>query len=180
MKTTMQNLLLITLGAVVTWSSCSVSSHAEKAAGTDLSKYKTFNWTTSERKSKASSEIVENNIKAMVAAALEKKGLSQADLNPDLILDYSVTLPRNERQKRPASGRTGGRARVSIQPGVVTGNRNRNERASQGTLTINMLDADTKKLVWQGWANDDMNSRNITTKQVKNEVKAIFKKFDNQ
>jgi len=186
MKTIMQNLLLVTSFAVFACSSCSVSSHAEKASGVDLSKYKTFSWTTSERKSKASSEIVDNNIKEIVTEQLENKGLSQSDKSPDLILDYSVTLPSSARPNRPTHGRMGGqvfmggrsRTSVYLQPGMMMNNRNR--QSSTGTLTINMLDANTKKLVWQGWVKDDMNSRTITTKQVKSEVKAIFKKFDNE
>lgn len=187
MKPAPHYFLCLIIAGSIGISSCSVSSHAEKANGVNLSNYKTFGWTTSERKSKASSEIIDNNIKAIVTEEMEKKGLAQVSTKPDLILDYSVTLPRGERQRRPAYGRmgsrvlmgAGGRGGVFLQPGVFVGNRYRNTSA-EGTLTINMLDANTNKLVWQGWANDYINSRTITTKQAKSNVKAILKKFDNQ
>jgi hypothetical protein len=42
-----------------------------------------------------------------------------------------------------------------------------------------MLDADTEKTVWQGWVTDEVaNSRNLSSKEIQNSVRAIFRKFD--
>jgi hypothetical protein len=48
----------------------------------------------------------------------------------------------------------------------------------EGTVTISMIDTKTDKTVWQGWTTDEVNSRNLTTKEIQNSVKSIFKKFD--
>ena len=48
----------------------------------------------------------------------------------------------------------------------------------EGTVTITMIDTRTDKMVWQGWTTDELNSRNITSKEIQNSVKAIFRKFD--
>jgi hypothetical protein len=48
----------------------------------------------------------------------------------------------------------------------------------EGTVTISMIDADSEKTVWQGWATDEVGSRNMTSKEIQNSVRAIFRKFD--
>jgi hypothetical protein len=48
----------------------------------------------------------------------------------------------------------------------------------EGTVTITMLDAKTDKTIWQGWTTDQVNSKNLTGKEIQNSVKSIFRKFD--
>jgi hypothetical protein len=55
----------------------------------------------------------------------------------------------------------------------------RDERPiKEGTVTISMIDTKTDKTVWQGWTTDEVNSKNLTTKEIQNSVRSIFKKFD--
>lgn len=58
------------------------------------------------------------------------------------------------------------------------GNRTSNIAIRKGILTINMTDAKTNKLIWQGWAEDEINNRNITSKQAAADVKSIIKKIN--
>ena len=55
---------------------------------------------------------------------------------------------------------------------------NREISTREGTVTVSMIDAKTEKTVWQGWATDEVNSRHMTSKEIQNSVKAIFRKFD--
>jgi hypothetical protein len=48
----------------------------------------------------------------------------------------------------------------------------------EGTITISMIDARTDRTVWQGWTTDEINNRNMSSKEIQNSVKAIFRKFD--
>ena len=48
----------------------------------------------------------------------------------------------------------------------------------EGTVTITMIDAKTEKTIWQGWTTDEVNSRNLTSKEIQTAVRSIFKKFD--
>ena len=41
-----------------------------------------------------------------------------------------------------------------------------------------MLDTKTDKMIWQGWATDEVNNRNLTTNEIENSVRSIFRKFD--
>lgn len=55
----------------------------------------------------------------------------------------------------------------------------RSERTiKEGTLTLNMIDARSGKTVWQGWATDEVSSRNISSKEIDAAVRSIFKKAD--
>jgi hypothetical protein len=55
---------------------------------------------------------------------------------------------------------------------------NDTETVREGTLTITMVDAKTDKTIWQGWTTDDVNSRNVTQKEIQSSVNSIFRKFD--
>ncbi len=48
----------------------------------------------------------------------------------------------------------------------------------EGTITISMIDAKTNKTIWQGWTTEEVNSRNLTSKEIQASVKNIFRKFD--
>jgi hypothetical protein len=55
----------------------------------------------------------------------------------------------------------------------------RDERpVKEGTVTITMIDAKKDKTVWQGWTTDEVNSKNLTTKEIQFAVRSLFKKFD--
>ena len=49
---------------------------------------------------------------------------------------------------------------------------------NEGTLTISMLDTRADKMIWQAWATDEVNNRNLTSNEIENIVRSIFKKFD--
>jgi hypothetical protein len=53
-----------------------------------------------------------------------------------------------------------------------------NRPVKEGTVTVSMIDTRTDKTVWQGWTTDEVNSRNLTGKEIQSSVKAIFRKFD--
>ena len=63
-------------------------------------------------------------------------------------------------------------------PGFFGGYTTYNVPFKDGTLTVNMVDAKTDKLIWQGWATGDITSKNVTSKEAQADVKSIFKKLD--
>jgi hypothetical protein len=63
-------------------------------------------------------------------------------------------------------------------PELLGGFHTYNVPFKQGTLTVNMIDAKTNKLIWQGWSQGEVNSNNVTTNEVKGDVKSIFNKLD--
>ena len=180
---------LVVAGAVMLFGSCNVTIHTEKAAGVDFSSYKTFAWVsnnTTKKVDQADNDIVDNNIKNSISEELVKKGWTEVDNNPDVRLDYNVAVKKSSiRESDPVYGYSypqylyGRRGVYSIwYPGTLMGYHSYNVPFKEGELTVNMLDAKTNKLIWQGWAQGEINNGNITTKEATAQVKSIFKKFD--
>jgi hypothetical protein len=48
----------------------------------------------------------------------------------------------------------------------------------EGTISISLTDADTDKIVWQGWTTDDLNYTNITQEEITTGVQNIFSRLD--
>ena len=179
----------IVAAMALSFASCNVASHTEKAAGIDFSVYKTFAWANSgdmKKADRADNDIIDNNIKNSVSQELVKKGWSETDNNPDVLLDYTVAVKRGtKRESDPVyaypytSYLYGRRGLYSIwYPNSLMGYHSYNVPFKEGELTINMVDAKTNKLIWQGWAKGEINGGNVTTKAAIAEVKSIFKKFD--
>ena len=181
--------VLIVLMAGLAFTGCGVTSHTEKAAGVDFSKYKTFAWANSGNSGKAgrsNNDIIDNNIKNSIGEELEKKGWVESEKNPDVLLDYTVAVKKGTVRETepiftaPFPGYVyGRRGMYSIwYPSMLMGYRTYNVPFREGELTINIVDAKTNKLIWQGWAKGDINSQNISSKEAHAEVKSIFKKFN--
>ena len=181
--------VLVLAAAALVFASCNVTSHTEKAAGVNFSSYKTFAWVSNNNEKKADradNDIVDNNIKNSISEELEKKGWTEVDNNPDVVLDYNVAVKRGSKRETdpvyayPYTQYLYGRRRVySIwYPSALMGYHSYNVPFKEGELTVNMVDAKTNKLIWEGWAEGEINSRNMTTKEATAQVKSIFKKFD--
>lgn len=48
----------------------------------------------------------------------------------------------------------------------------------EGTVTVTLIDPATDKAVWQGWATNELNTANISDKEINKNVNSIFQKFD--
>ena len=180
--------LMLSLGALV-FAGCNVTSHTEKAAGVNFSNYKTFSWVKTgdtKKADRADNDIIDNNIKNSVAQELTKKGWTETDRNPDVILDYTVAVKHGTKRESapvysyPFSTYIYGRRGVYSlwYPSSLIGIRTRDIPFKEGELSVNMMDAKNNKLIWQGWAQGEINSKTVTTKEVTQQVKSIFKKFD--
>jgi hypothetical protein len=173
------------------FTSCAVTTHMETAAGVDFSNYKTFSWanTNGERKKNAAdNDIVDNNIKNSISLQLENKGWQETAQNPDVILDYNVMVEKKVTQESepvysyPYTGYyyNGWRRRRGYMyyPNNLLGYRTYNIPFKQGTLTVNMVDAKTNKLIWQGSARGEVSNKTVTTQEMQTDVTSIFKKFN--
>ena len=170
---------------------CSASSHVEVAQGVNFNQFKTFGWSNDkamQKDSRSDNDIVDNNIKNSISLELEKRGWHESNEQPDVLLDYNVTVEKGvKRETEPVySYPYGGyfyspfRHRIMrfYNPGFFSGYHSYNVPFKEGTLTVNMMDAKDNKLIWQGWATGDVTNKNVTTKEAQNDVRSIFKKFD--
>lgn len=176
----------LVLAATLVLTGCSVTSHTETAKGADFSRYKTFAWANGNKQATKANDIVDDNIKSAVARQLEQKGWKEADGQPDILVDYTVAVQQSrKRESDPVYSQPYTRylyTRRGIYsmwyPSMLMGYNSYNVPFHEGELTINMIDAKTNKLVWQGWAEGEINRRQISSKEAEAQVKSIFKKFD--
>jgi hypothetical protein len=182
---------LVAVGFIL--ASCASTAHVEKDDNTDFSHYKTFAWVDKDGKDKndrnKSNDIMEQKIRQAVNKELEKTpGWSETKNRPDVLLSYDVLVERGVKESsnpvysqpytRLVYNPYTRRYATIFYPSEFLGY-DRDQRATrEGTVTISMIDTRTDKTVWQGWTTDEVDSRNLTSKEIQNAVKSIFKKFD--
>jgi Domain of unknown function (DUF4136) len=179
------------LGIVFLLASCASTAHIEKDDNTDFTKYKTYSWVEmdgNDKKDQKKNDLTEQKVRDAVSKELQKAGWRESKTNPDVLLSYDVLVERSVKQQadpvysnpfvrtfyNPYSRRF---YRVYY-PSRFMGYDNYDVDTREGTVTISMIDADTEKTVWQGWTTEEVSSRHMTSKEIQNSVKAIFRKFD--
>ena len=104
------------------------------------------------------------------------------------MLNYELLVEKNtKRQQDPVYSqpftrsyynRYTGRINTFYYPSQFVGYDSYSTTVKEGTVTITMIDNKTDKTVWQGWTTSELNSNKITGKEIDQNVKTIFKKFD--
>lgn len=181
------------LGAIAITSlvfiSCGTTAHIEKDDSVNFNKYRTFAWIeTNENGEKKLNDMMETKVRSAVTTELQKKGWREVKSNPDVILNYDVLVERSSREKRePVYSQPYTRLvynpytrrYMSIYyPSQFLGYESYEELIKEGTITISMIDSKTDKVIWQGWTTDQVNSKNLTSREIQKAVNSIFKKFD--
>jgi hypothetical protein len=184
------SILTLAIATSFAFTSCSPTTHVEVAQGVNFSNYKTFGWADDSlnKSDRSNNDIVDNNIKNSIAAELEKKGWQESDQRPDVLVDYNVVVEKKVSRvsdpvySYPYTGyyfnSWGHRRGYYYNPGFFRSYYTYNVPFKVGTLTVNMLDAKANKLIWQGSAQGDVSSKNVTTQEAKTDVKSIFNKFN--
>jgi Domain of unknown function (DUF4136) len=173
--------------------SCGTTAHIEKDDNADFSRYKTFAWIDKDGEGRNDvnrrNDLTEEKIREAVNRELEKTaGWREVKNRPDVLLSYDVLVEKSTRESRnPVYSRPSSRIVYNpytrryttlFYPSQFVGY-DRDERpVKEGTVTISMIDARTDKTVWQGWTTEEVNSRNLTTREIQNSVRSIFRKFD--
>jgi len=168
--------------------SCSSIAHVEKDDAVNFSNYRTFAWVDAKEDHKKGTDLVATNVRKAVNKELEKEGWREVRNNPDVLLKYDLLVEKGVKENtnpvysqpftriffNPYTRRYG----TIYYPSQFMGYDRDQYETREGTITISMIDANTDKTVWQGWTTDEVNSRNLTSKEIQSSVKSIFRKFD--
>jgi len=172
---------------------CASVAHVEKDDSVNFSNYHTYSWVeTKENRDDSSktkvSDLTEQKMREAVNAEMAKMGWREVKHRPDALLSYDVLVERSVKDDaspvysnpytrylyNPYSRRW-----VSVYyPSQFMGYDNNQRSVREGTITVSIIDAKTDKTVWQGWTTNEVNSRNLTSKEIQSGVKSIFRKFD--
>jgi len=185
------------LGAVVIsgllLAGCASVAHVEKDDSVNFSKYHSYTWVEAQASKDDSaktkvSDLTERKIKDAVNAELAKAGWRESKARPDVLISYDVVVERGVKDNtdpvysqpftRYVYNPYTRRWIALYYPSEFLGYERNQRSVKEGTVTVNVIDAKTEKTVWQGWTTDEVNSQNLTTKEIQNAVKSIFRKFD--
>jgi len=181
----------IAIGATM-MASCTSSAHIEKDASADFSKYKTYSWAPEEntktKKANRRQQLTDQNIKNSVDDQLEKNGFRKVNNDPDVLVSTDLLVEKNQQvNNNPIYSQGYSRSfynpytrRISTMyyPSQFLGYDSYETTVKEGTLTVTIIDTDTDKPVFQGWTTDQLNSNMITGKEIDQQVRSIFKKYD--
>jgi hypothetical protein len=173
-------------------SSCGSVAHIEKDDTVNFSNYKTYAWVNSSESESEQDQkpvsLTEQRVRKAVNAELLKQGWREVKNRPDVLLSYDVLVERSVKEdNNPVYTRPYTRYVFNpytrryvpiFYPSQFLGYDYGQREIREGTVTISMVDSKTNNTVWQGWTTDEVNSKNLTAKEIESSVKSIFRKFD--
>jgi hypothetical protein len=172
---------------------CGTSAYIEKDPAANLGSYHSYAWVDTRESQNDTvktklSDLTERNIMAAVNSELQKQGWVENSTRPDVLIAYDVLVERSVReQNNPVYSQSYTRYYYNpytrrympvYYPSQFLGYDRTEQAVREGTISVRMIDAKTDKTVWQGWTTDEVDSRNLTSKEVQSAVRSIFRKFD--
>lgn len=178
--------------AAFVFAGCAGNAHIERDKNADFSKYRTYAWVEKPvvkgQKKSRRNDLTETNIRNSVNEELQKKGWVETKARPDVLINFELLVEKNQKEQqdpvysqpysRSYYNRRTGRIHTFYYPSQFVGYDSYSTMVKEGTVTITMIDSKTDKTVWQGWTTSELNSGNITSREIDRNVKTIFKKFD--
>lgn len=187
------NLWWMGMVSVFLLAGCASTVHFEKDDTADFRKYKTFAWLDKDGEGRQdrnrNNDLMEQKIKDAISTEMEKTaGWREVKNRPDVLLSYDVLVERTTKEvTNPVYSRPFTRVVFNpytrryttiYYPSQFMGYDRDREPIREGTVTITMIDARTDKTVWQGWTTEEVDNRNMTSREIQLAVRSIFKKFD--
>jgi len=168
---------------------CSAPVHVEKDNSVDFSRYKSYAWVDqTDNRANRTNQLMEQKFKSAVSEAMDKEGWRMDSKRPDVLISYDLLVERGSKQQsEPVYSRPFTRTYYNpyshryysvYYPSEFMGYDNYETPVREGTVTITVTDTKTDKVVWQGWTTDEVNNRNLSSKEIQSAVKSIFRKFD--
>jgi hypothetical protein len=172
--------------------SCATPVHVEKDDSVNFKNYKTYMWVDTRyyQNDNASRPASYGDISVRNAAnaELRKAGWAEVSGDPDLLVSYDVlvqntTTRRSDPVYSQSYSRTYYNPRLGrwgniYYPSQFLGYNNYDVPVKEGTISITLTDANTDKIVWQGWTTDELNYTRITPEEITAGVQNIFSKLD--
>jgi len=190
----MQWLLGVVMSVFILWG-CGSVAYVQKDNNFDISKVRSYAWVDGTQKDKNNTatktkinDLTDRKIRQSIDKNLQASGWKEVTDNPDVLLVYDVDVQKENRNvSNPVYSQPTtrwfynpySRRYVSVYyPSQFVGYDNTTQTVKEGTLTLTMLNADTDKTIWQGWTTSDVNGKNLSDREIDNNVKAIIKKLD--
>ena len=153
---TRPGLWVLLLASALTWGCASTpNTFANVAPDADFSQYSTFGFLDKPSTDGERYESMETSfLKVAVAQEMDRRGFSYAE-SPDLLINFYIHTKEKIRSRSvPTTGAYYGYRDPFYDPwldyGVGVAYETRIDQYTEGTLNIDVIDAKTNKLVWEG------------------------------
>jgi hypothetical protein len=180
------------IALIVMLAGCTSAAHVERDRTVNFNNFHTYAWTEtkSDKDSIAVkvSDLSERKIREAVDAEMIKTGWKESKHKPDVLLTYDVAIERTMKRDNNALysqpytrwyyNPYTRRYSSFYFPSEFMGYDDSRRPVREGTITISMIDPKSDKTIWQGWTTGEVNSKNLTAKEIQNSVKTIFRRFD--
>jgi hypothetical protein len=158
----------ITSAALTGAQAASVKSDYDSSA--DFSKFRTWSWLQQPGGTQPplaqENPLTHKRILSAVEQELAAKGLERLDEGtPSLLLSYHVGL--KERVDVDTFGYRGRWGPGEVQVRTYT----------EGTLVLDMVDAEKKELVWRGWVTALVQPGGVSEETIRKSIRKLLKKF---
>lgn len=161
--------MLLALAAMTTLAACASGPEVRTLADptANFTQYQTFGFVDPlGTDSRGYQSIVSQQLKTATRREMEARGLRYDPANPQLLVNFSASL--NDKMRvttapAPAYGGYYGYRRGFYQPWPLYQDSTTVSEYQEGTLTIDVIDAGKKQLVWEGTV-----TKSITSKDTNN------------
>lgn len=130
-----------------------IAAGADYSSSVDLTPYTTFVWDEPDERPVGdprleNNELFEDRLHAAVAFELSRAGIREANSGPTLTVHHHATV-RNRVDVYEADAAAGYRS-------TEFGDGTQVVQYDQGTILVDIADAETRDLLWRGWAQFDI------------------------
>jgi hypothetical protein len=145
----------IAIAVIVMATGCASSpnTYSNKDSNTDFTRYKTFGYfSTLSTDNEQYESLVSNFLKVAVAQEMDKRGLTYAE-DPDIKVNFYINTKEKIRTRNvPTTSAYYGYRDPFYDPWMGYGGyETRVDQYTEGTLNIDVVDASTDKLIWEGF-----------------------------
>ena len=173
--------LVITLLILMAGCSGGIQTSSMTTKGAELKKYKTYAWVKPDNpddETRKDDKLYAGLILESANAELRKKGFKLDAENPDAVFLFDTKV--EERMKYSQNPYVtvgvgfGGPGYYGGFSAPVSGGQFIAHETVQGMLFIEMYDTKSQKLLWRGWAEEEITQKNDVEADIKKAVKHIF------
>lgn len=174
------------VGAALTLYSCGtiMQTYSYKAKGVDLDNYKTYAWVNLEHfvdENKEGEKRYARYILDLANEQLLKKGFKLDVENPDAVFQFDTKIENKLKYTQSPTVSVGvgfGGPGYYVGGAVpVSGGQVSAYQYEEGVLSIEMLEPKTGKLIWRGWAQEEISFETDIESDLQMAVKNIFMKL---
>lgn len=169
---------------IATLAGCATGPRHEFDQRANFSRMQTFSWLEPEygdRNVSVSHPVLDSpllgqRVKRALTETLQERGYRYVEEDPDFLVTYHTAEAEQERRSGSYMSLGYGRGRSPFfGTGILLDMTPRSFQ--EGTLIVDVVDAETDELIWRGWNDAVLNQRNFDQERVNEAVRFILSAF---